>query len=56
MEPDTLELFADFIRETGFPIFVAGFLLWDRHKLISELKEEMAQFRQLLQQAVKGDE
>ena len=56
MEPDTIELFAGFIRETGFPIFVAGFLLWDRHKLISELKEEIARFRQLLQEAVGDNE
>jgi len=43
-----VETIQQVISNVGFPIFVAVFMLWERHQLFRELKEELARIRQIM--------
>ena len=49
MGAEWVDVATRFIQQVGFPIFVAVFLLWDRHNMLVELKDELGQLRAVLE-------
>lgn len=47
---DTFDRILRAIQTVGFPIVVAGFLLWEWHSTVRTLQETMSEVRLLLQE------
>lgn len=47
---DTFDRVLRAIQTVGFPIVVAGFLLWEWHSTVNTLKETMTEVKLLLQE------